>query len=153
MTETERIADQLHRAFYGPAWHGPAWMELLREVDAAKAAAHPIPGAHSIWDVVRHVTVWNHVTRRRVAGEVVKINSVEEDWPPVTEFSESSWRSALHETEASLRLLLDQVRALSAGRLDERLPGEQYSVYFILHGTVQHILYHAGQIALLKKGS
>jgi hypothetical protein len=31
------------------------------------------------------------------------------------------------------------------------VPGTEYSVYFMLHGVIQHDLYHAGQIALLKK--
>lgn len=29
MSEGENIADQLRRAFYGSAWHGPSLMELL----------------------------------------------------------------------------------------------------------------------------
>jgi hypothetical protein len=36
-------------------------------------------------------------------------------------------------------------------RLTERVPGKDYDIYFMLHGAVQHALYHAGQIALLKK--
>src|ERR1041384_7534740 len=32
------------------------------------------------------------------------------------------------------------------------VPGTPYNVYFLLHGVIQHDLYHAGQIALLKKG-
>jgi uncharacterized damage-inducible protein DinB len=29
--------------------------------------------------------------------------------------------------------------------------GGKYNFYFLLHGVVQHNLYHAGQIALLKR--
>ena len=38
-SETTRIADHLHRAFKGEAWHGPALLEILADVNAATAAA------------------------------------------------------------------------------------------------------------------
>jgi len=44
------------------------------------------------------------------------------------------------------------VRAADDGaRLEEITPGTSYSNYVLLHGVIQHDLYHAGQIALLKK--
>jgi hypothetical protein len=55
MTEAARIAQQLENAFSGGAWHGPALLELLADVDATTAAAHPVPGAHSIWELVLHI--------------------------------------------------------------------------------------------------
>ena len=50
MTEIERISNQLKRAFEGEAWHGPAVLQVLKEVTATQAAAKPIPKAHSIWE-------------------------------------------------------------------------------------------------------
>jgi len=46
------------------------------------------------------------------------------------------------------------VSEFSGARLAEQVPGNQgahYTYYYMLHGVVQHELYHAGQIALLKK--
>jgi len=40
------------RAFDGPMWHGPALAELVAGVSSEEAAAHPVPGAHSIWELV-----------------------------------------------------------------------------------------------------
>jgi hypothetical protein len=40
--ESTSIADQLRRAFDGGAWHGPALLELLKDVNAATAAAKPL---------------------------------------------------------------------------------------------------------------
>ncbi len=40
---------------------------------------------------------------------------------------------------------------LPDSRLDEIVVGKEYPVYHMLHGVAQHVLYHAGQIALLKK--
>ena len=56
-SEPALIAEQLRRAFEGDAWHGPALLELLQDVDAATAAARPLPDVHSIWELVLHVAV------------------------------------------------------------------------------------------------
>ena len=40
---------------------------------------------------------------------------------------------------------------IPAHYLDDQLPGRKHSFYFMLHGVIQHNLYHAGQIAVLKK--
>jgi len=50
MTEIERILDQLKRAYEGNAWHGPSVREALNGVTPEQAAAHPLSGAHSIWE-------------------------------------------------------------------------------------------------------
>jgi uncharacterized damage-inducible protein DinB len=68
-SEAARIADQLRRAFDGSAWHGPALLELLEDVNAATAAAKPLAKVHSIWELVLHIAVWDGVALRRLSGE------------------------------------------------------------------------------------
>src|SRR5271157_2181551 len=68
-SESALIAEQLRRAFEGDAWHGPALLELLQDVDAATAAAKPVPNVHSIWELVLHVAAWDAAACRRLAGE------------------------------------------------------------------------------------
>ena len=92
MSETTRIADQLHRAFNGEAWHGPALLELLQGVEAGTAAKRPPAGAHSIWEIVRHIQVWDGAAIRRMAGEVVQPTG-DEDWPKVTDLSQNAWKN------------------------------------------------------------
>jgi hypothetical protein len=43
------------------------------------------------------------------------------------------------------------VGSLEVSRLAETVPGKDYPVAVMLHGTAQHYAYHAGQIALLKR--
>ena len=47
--------------------------------------------------------------------------------------------------------LVRTVAGLSESRLGDRVPGKRYDFYHMLHGIAQHELYHAGQIAVLKK--
>ncbi len=151
MKEAERIADQLRRSFDGEAWHGPAVLELLQGVTAAQAAARPLAGAHSIWELTLHIGVWEDVPRRRLLGERKDDVPPAEDWPPVTDTSAAAWKSAVEQLQQRHRQLLDVISNLSDDGLAQTVPGMGYSVYGMLHGVVQHNLYHAGQIALLKK--
>lgn len=152
MSESTRIADQLHRAFHGEAWHGPAVLEVLNGMDARTAAKRPPGGVHSIWEIVRHIRVWDDAGFRRMAGEVVQPTG-EEDWPKVTDLSEAAWKKTTADLIQTHDKLVQAVKALADSRLNEPVPGkpEFYTFYYMLHGIAQHELYHAGQIAILKK--
>ena len=151
MSEVKRIKSQLNRAFRGKAWHGPSVMEILENVTAEQAAAHPIPGAHSIWEIVLHIRAWERVALRRIDEWVPIELTDEEDWPPVKETTEHAWKNMLNAMGLNHDALREVVARLDEEKLSEICPGTEYSVYFLLHGVIQHDLYHAGQIALLKK--
>jgi uncharacterized damage-inducible protein DinB len=151
-TESEGIAEQLRRAFYGDAWHGPAVLELLSDVDAEMAAAKPIPGVHSIWELVLHIAVWDRVACRRLAGEKWQPMG-DANFPPVKKATAAAWRKAVDGTKRAHDVFVKTVAALPDSRLRERVPGKRYDFYHMLHGLAQHELYHAGQIAILKKAA
>jgi uncharacterized damage-inducible protein DinB len=144
------IADQLRRAFTGDAWHGPALLELLEDVNAATAAAKPLRKVHSIWELVMHVAVWDEAANRRLSGEKTQPTGVA-NFPITPGATETEWRRAVAKLKSTHDVLVNTVAALPDSRLWERVPGKKYDFYFMLHGVVQHELYHAGQIAILKK--
>jgi uncharacterized damage-inducible protein DinB len=150
MSETSRIADQLRRAFAGEAWHGPALMEILAGVDAVSASARPISNAHTIWELTLHISAWDGVILRRIAGKAAS-PSDEENFPKIKDKSETAWRASLAELQRRHQELLRVISEMPDSRLTEQVPGKDYDFYFLLHGTVQHALYHAGQIVLLKR--
>lgn len=154
MTEVERILDQFRRAFDGDAWHGPSVLSLLSGVSAAQAAARPVPSAHSIWELVLHITAWERACRRRLGGDPAQLTD-QEDWPAVSDASEKAWEDARRELISVHGELLEAIAALDESRLDQPITLDpataSSSVYLTLHGVVQHDLYHAGQIAILKK--
>jgi uncharacterized damage-inducible protein DinB len=152
-SESARIADQLRRAFEGEAWHGDSVFEILEGVTAARAAARPIAGAHTIWELVLHIAAWDGAVLRRMGGIAVTLSDAE-NFPPVTDASEAAWRTALAQVRKVHEELIAAVAALPDSRLYDQVPGKEgthYTFYYMLHGVVQHELYHAGQIALLKK--
>ena len=151
MSEVERIVEQLRRAFEGNAWHGLALWEILTDVTSQQAFAKSLRNAHSIWEIVNHIAVWESVVRRRIKGEIIGGLSPEQDWPPVVDTSERAWQKTLDSLELGHRQLRDAISGSIDDRLKETVLGETYSIYHMLHGVVQHDLYHAGQIAVLKK--
>jgi len=150
MTEIERIADQLKRSHEGVAWHGPSLRELLQGV-TAEQAARKTGEAHSIWELVLHIAAWELAGARMVRGEVVEDLTPDQDWPAVGEPSDLRWSETIDKLESAHSELAEAIRQCAPERLSETAPGKKYSIYVLLHGVVQHNLYHAGQIAILRK--
>jgi uncharacterized damage-inducible protein DinB len=153
MTETVRLADQIRRAFEGSAWHGDSVLELLAEVNAKTAAAHPIKNAHSIWELLLHIAAWDGAVCRRIGGTAITLSD-DQNFPPVKETSDAAWRQAIESTKRTHNELIKAIAAFPDSRLQEQVPGKMqsyYNFYYMFSGIVQHELYHAGQIALLKK--
>jgi uncharacterized damage-inducible protein DinB len=151
MRETERIADQLKRAHEGGAWHGPALDELLKGVTAEQAAKRPFEGTHSIFELVAHVEAWERAILRRLGGDPAQIYNTEEDWSPFDGGGEEAWAAARRKLTETYVALREAVLKLDDEQLDEPILPNMSTRYVSLHGAIQHTLYHAGQIALVRK--
>jgi len=157
MNEIRAIADQLARAHDGDAWYGDPTMTVLRGVTAEQASRRPIARAHSIWEIVLHMTSWQREVVRRLRTRVAR-EPEGGDWPAPPAPTDDAWREAGERLEAAHRELLAEVEGFPAGALDEIVGeardaplGSGVSYYVLLHGIVQHNLAHTAQISLLKK--
>lgn len=150
-TEMVYLANLIKRTITGPTWHGPALDQVLDGVTAAQAAAHPIADAHSVWELVLHVASWAEIARARLRGERMADPPQQEDWPPPGATSDAAWTEAVARMRDAYRALAQDVRHLDDASMHEPIAGLEYSRWVLLHGVVEHGLYHAGQIALLKK--
>jgi uncharacterized damage-inducible protein DinB len=157
-TEANRIADELTREHEGDPWHGTPLMQLLAGVDHELAARRPADGVHTIWELVLHITAWKNEVRKRIGGAPAR-EPEEGDWPeaPASQTA-SAWRDALAALEGAQQELTRAVATLSDDVLfaptrdpRNRETGEGVSGYVLLHGIVQHDVYHSGQIALVTK--
>ena len=147
-TEAARIADQIRRSYEGVAWHGPSLKEILNDVSAETASRRPFAGGHTIWELLLHVAAWATVARRALTENIYVSLEGEGDWP----VPGGAWPDALAHLEREQKALVEETRKLTDARLNEIVSAEKkYSIYFLLHGVIQHNLYHAGQMALLKK--
>ncbi len=152
MTELERILDQSARAFEGDAWHGPSLMTILKDVSASQAASRVFSGAHTIWELVNHIGAWERAGLRRLGGDHANLSD-DEDWPEVSDTSEQAWEETKDVLKAGHAAFQDAISKLDEARLDRPIVAGLATAYVTLHGVIQHTLYHAGQIAILKKAT
>jgi uncharacterized damage-inducible protein DinB len=147
-----QLSNHIKRTVAGPMWHGPSLDDLLASVSSDQAAARPIPGAHSIWEIVLHVTAWAEIALARLHGQRTGDPAPDEDWPPVRgSDAAANWQAALERLRESYRALATDTRRLEPSAFDEKVAGADYSVSNLLHGVIEHGTYHGGQIALLKR--
>ena len=90
MSDVLFLGEQLRKGYSDDPWHGPDTTSLLADVSAEKAAAHPVAGAHSIWEIVLHMTAWQNQVRRRLGGKEPGLPE-EGDWSEPGEISAAAW--------------------------------------------------------------
>ena len=158
MSRATQLANQIERTVTGPMWHGPALADVLEAVTADRARQRTVAGAHSIWEIVLHITVWCDIARQRIKGQAIGDPTPGQDWPPAPAAgsdpksgSDAAWALAVDRLVESHRQLAADVRRLDEAQLDALVPGLEYSVSVLLNGVVEHGTYHGGQIALLKR--
>ncbi len=152
MSETKRLARQLERALSGGAWYGPSWKEALEGVTRTEALQRPIPAGHTIAEIVLHATTWHDVVRRRLEGESPDVSDAE-DWPAAAVADERAWAAMvarLHATGDALREAIDR---FPPERLDEKRPGVDGTWFDLILGELEHVLYHLGQVGILRKAT
>lgn len=152
MTEIERISEQLKCSFYKGAWHGPALLEALDGVSAHQAVRKPIADAHSIWELVLHATTWIKSVDKTILNMEYTQVTDEINWPNISDQSESSWAATLDSLKMVHKKLEKHVSTLKDVALEKVPANTTSTVYRLLQGVIQHNIYHAGQIAILKKG-
>ena len=152
--ECERIAEQLTSTLDGEAWYGDSLRQILAGVSAAQAGARPIASAHSIWELVVHVEAWVRFALGAIDGVPIPpwpAMPKELDWPLVTASDQVAWEQALQSFFGKHTELAAAIQRFGDERLTVVVPGRTYNFYRLFQSTTQHAVYHAGQMALLKK--
>lgn len=152
MNESERLARQYERALNGEAWHGPSWREALEGVTREAALRRPIAEAHAIAEIVLHATTWHEVVRERLEGGNPEVSD-ERDWPAARFADDAAWEAAVRRLFDTGRALRETVERFPAERLEAKRPNTDGTWYELVIGGLQHVLYHAGQVALLRKAA
>lgn len=151
MNELDRIIDQLQRAHNGDAWHGDPLMKILHGVTAEHSGVIWLPETHTFHQIVVHITTWQREASRRLTKRNYRELTPDQDWVP-TSTSVPPWESALEELNRSHAELVSAISEFDPALLDSVIPNSPNQTYYVLlQGVIQHTLYHAGQIAILKK--
>ena len=146
MSEIVRITRLLEQTFEGKPYYGPSVLGAMEDVTADVATRRPRWSAHSIWDIVAHLTAELVYAREVVEGTAEPYGDT---WPAVTDTSEAAWQKAVNDLKQANRALVRAVKQLDDAVLDQKPIHVRGPFYLMLHGTMQHNIYHAGQISLL----
>lgn len=126
--------------------------DLLAGITAVQATARTLPTAHTIWELVLHIDLWADIALRATMGiPMLKLYGTGKDWTKPFTGSEDEWVAAQGHLFETGERLAGEIEAFDDARLSEIVPGREYDFYHLFHGVVQHSLYHAGQIAILKR--
>ncbi len=147
MKETDRICEQMKQMVYGEAWHGPCIIDVLRGITAPMASAKPIPGVHSIWEILAHLTATQQIILQRIRTGT----DSGEDFPSAPAATDEAWENAIVAFKAAEHELRQAIAAFPDDRLSHALKVGGTSAYNNFHGNIQHTAYHISQIGLLKK--
>jgi uncharacterized damage-inducible protein DinB len=144
VNQTQRIADSYRAATVKGAWYGFSLAEMLPEISPELAATPPFPGAHSI-SALQHLLLWNERIRNTSDSHPMPRWQPEKEWaePPIP------WNELVTRWNQSRDLLEEKIRNLPIEDLARQVPGRSYSYETMLHGIVQHAIYHSGQIAMI----
>ena len=145
VTRTQQIADAYRAVTVKGAWYGPSLAELIAKASPELATAAPVPGAHSVSELLQHLLLWNERARSTSDGSPMPKWDAEKEWaePPIP------WSELVVRWNRSRDLLEERIRSFPVGDLAKQVPGRTYPYETLLHGIVEHTVYHSGQIAML----
>ena len=152
MSVPRQIANRLKRTMHGPMWHGPSVCEAVNDLVATQAALHPIPNAHSVWELTLHIAAWAEIAQARLCGTPWRTPSDVEDFPlPDVTGDVGAWAAAQQRAIVAYESLATEVMSRQTASLDDLVINQTYTGVEMLHGVVEHGVYHAGQIILLRR--
>lgn len=148
--EVRRIAGMMDSVFDGAAWHGPSIMKVLTNISPDQAYK---PNAHirSVCELVRHMTSWKVFVVERLKGHNDFEITKKENWKKNSKDNPMIWNEIVNDLKENHNQLLDTLEHINDEKLNEEVEGKAYNYYTLLHGVIQHDLYHLGEIVLLSK--
>lgn len=147
----ERVKELLNSAFHGGAWHGPSVLELIKGI-TAKEAAFKVGNVHTIAELIYHITSWRIFVYKRLQGDdTYNIEDDKKNWGNLDKIDQFELETLMMEMTLSHDELIKELESKSDDFLDSTVPGSEYTYYTLIHGIIHHDLYHAGQIAIIRK--
>ena len=143
--QIQKIADSYQAVTIKGAWYGPTVAELIAKIPVELATTPPVPGAHSISELLQHLLLWNERIRNTSESYPMPRWDAEKEWaePAIP------WKELVARWNQSRDLLEERIRKFPAADLTKQVPGRDYPYETMFHGILQHSIYHSGQIAMV----
>jgi len=152
MSRVQSIINRFNNTLTGEPWFGRAVYPLLEEVDAVKAEVKPNGTEHSMLELLYHMITWNGFALKRIEkDDSIDMKDFENlDWRKI-DLSIHSWEKGLAEFKSINSNIISLLEKKNDDFLDEIVDHREYNFRFLIHGMIDHTIYHVGQIAYLNK--
>jgi uncharacterized damage-inducible protein DinB len=142
---------QLQRVYHGGNWVQESFVGKLKDLNDEQVFRQPLPGIHSVAELVWHCTYWRVVTLSRLRGEKNRyrdVTMVSQNFLPPDELKMKGWKKIQQEFDETQTQLIAFLQDKNDAFFEnEYEPDHTYE--FVLEGTIQHDYYHLGQIGLV----
>lgn len=148
--EIQRMTNMLREIYEGEPWHGPSVTKVLSDISPQQALS-ALGDSHNIIELVLHMTAWRNFVIRRLEGDERYEVSEDENFKIITNITDEAWEAAKLTLAKSQEKLVGLLSQCNDDQLLKTVENRSYNYYVLLHGILQHDVYHLGQMALLKK--
>ena len=150
--EIQYIITTLQNTLSGEPWYGRPVVAMLEEIDASTSYKKPNDNSHSLADLLYHIITWAEFTLARLEGDSKKDDRYFEpfDWRQIDP-AVHTWQAGIKKFNQLNRQIIDILQTKDDAFLKEIVDYREYNFRFLLHGYIQHNIYHIGQVAYLKK--
>ncbi|HVF96278.1 MAG TPA: DinB family protein [Flavisolibacter sp.] len=150
MNFPNQIAKHLRDVYFGGNWTSVNFRDVLVDVTWQHAATK-VYSFNTIATLVYHTNYYISAVLKVLQGEPLNAKDIYSfDHPPL--LSEVDWQNLLNKTWTEAETFAALIEQLPEDRLGETFSEEKYGNYYRnLHGIIEHLHYHLGQIVLIKK--
>lgn len=150
--EIQSIIATLKNILSDEPWYGKSVYLMLEEAGTGDVYKQPDGTGHSMIELLFHMLTWAEYTLSIIKKEgVEKTKAIEAlDWRTI-EHKEHNWEKGFALFKSTNQEIIDLLDTKDDSILEQSLQDKNYSFRFLLNGLIHHHIYHAGQIAYIKK--
>ena len=150
MNPTSQIAKLFKDVHFGGNWTAINLKDTLADVNW-KQATTKVYSFNTIAVLVYHMNYYIGLVSNVLQGQPLDGHDKYSFDAPAIE-SQEDWEKLLNKIWADANDFANLIEKLPERKLDEIFIDEKYGTYYRnLHGIIEHIHYHLGQIVLIKK--
>ena len=144
------IAKQFRDVHFGGNWTSVNLKDTLQDVNWEQATTK-VHSFNTIAALVFHINYYVSVVIKVLEGEPLNASDKYSfDVPPIA--SQEDWENLLAKTWKEAEIFAALVEQLPETKLWEDFSDNKYGNYYRnVHGIIEHIHYHLGQVVLIKK--
>ena len=150
MNLSVETAKHFRDVHFGGNWTSVSLKETLADVSWQQAVTK-VHSFNTIAVLVYHTNYYVSAVLKVLQGEALNASDTFSfDLPPIQ--SDTDWKNLLNKTLADAERFASLLEQLPESRFGEVFTDKKYGTYYRnMHGIIEHIHYHLGQIVVIKK--